>query len=210
MTDPKGAAGQSPLKRLSLPDWTPETVRGTIREIEQTKLTPELRMTLGRMALDPRMQTVWGELLKRDRPSGQFKYPALLPESPYLTSIDAVQFAALGETFRFVFSAARKKVPVSKPNEGEQSKESLIQHAQSLRRVANDLRLALSKGQLGIASREMKEQAGKDLPVLLRVASWLERLAFAHRRPDSLLMVKNDRDDPRCARGTNLNCREFR
>jgi hypothetical protein len=161
MTDPKGAAGQSPLKRLSLPDWTPETVRGTIREIEQTKLTPELRMTLGRMALDPRMQTVWGELLKRDRPSGQFKYPALLPESPYLTSIDAVQFAALGETFRFVFSAARKKVPVSKPNEVEQSKESLIQHAQSLRRVANDLRLALSKGQLGIASREMKEQAEK-------------------------------------------------
>jgi hypothetical protein len=65
--------------------------------LEQSNLTPEHRAILARLALDTRMQKVWSELLKRDRPSGNFAYPALQRQYRHLRSKNHLQSAALSE-----------------------------------------------------------------------------------------------------------------
>jgi hypothetical protein len=182
--------------RISLPAWVPETVKVLIQQIEQSDLTPELRLTLERMASDARMENVWGELLRRDRGSGQFVHPALQRRGSHYNSKNDAQIVALGEIFDFVFIAARDRMIVTKPAEILRHKSDLLENAKRLRMLANDLDLARSTGQLGVADPLSKTLAEADVMALHHVANWLDHLASALRRPDSPLMVKNTRGDP--------------
>src|ERR1700732_3461626 len=126
MTHLQGGPGEAPGEIAPLPGWTPEPVREIIRCIEQSNSTLEHRAILERLALDPRMQKVWSELLKRDRSYDNFAYPATERLYPHLRSKNDLQSAALSETLHFAFRAARERMPVTRPYEILQNKELLL------------------------------------------------------------------------------------
>jgi hypothetical protein len=181
---------------ISLPTWVPETVQKLFQEAEEADLPPEQRSILERLATDERMQNVWGELLRRDRGSGQFVHPALSRDGERLRSKDECQHSALGELFHFVFTAARDRMMVTKPEEVRRHREHLLNNAKTLRNLANDLDLARIRGQFGVTDPESVTLVESDVATLRRVASWLEHLTSAMRRPDDPLIVRKHRGDP--------------
>jgi hypothetical protein len=191
------------VANISLPTWVPETVRKIIQELEQSDLIPEQRSILKRLATDKRMQNAWGVLLGRDRGSGQFVYPALPRGGRRLGSGEDYQLSALSELFYFVFTAARDKMMVTKPEEILRNKEHLLENAKRLRILASDLDLARIRGMFGVADPQSKMLAERDVLALRHVANWLEHLTSASRRSDDPLIVKKHRGDP-VARGVQI------
>jgi hypothetical protein len=181
---------------IPLPTWVPQPVQKLVQEAEQANLPPEQRSILERRATDKRMQHVWGELLRRDRGSGQFVYPALQRGARRLGSKDDRQLSALSEMFHFVFTAASDKMMVTKPEEVLQNKEHLLENAIRLRILANDLDLARIRGMFGVADPRSKKLAVRDVVALRHVANWLEHLTGASRRSDDPLIVTKHRGDP--------------
>jgi hypothetical protein len=123
-------------------------------------------------------------------------YPALQRHSPSLRSTNDAQFTALGEIFHFAFTATRDRMMVTKPAEILRNKKNLLENAKRLRILANDLDLARSKGQFGVANSQSKTLAEADVLALRHVANWLEHVANALRRPGDPLMVTKHRGDP--------------
>jgi hypothetical protein len=181
-----------------VPTWTPEPVRRMIREIEQTDLTLEQHQILQRLVTNQKMKTVWIELQKRHKHSRELVHRARPRQYPHLRTKDDIQSAALSETFQFTFSAARDRMPVTKPGEIEKARHKTLLYAHALRDVAADLTLALRAADASpIAyATDLKKQAENDCVALLRVANWLEHTTSSLRRPGDPLMVKRSRDDP--------------
>jgi hypothetical protein len=181
---------------ISLPPWVPQGVRKLIQEAVKAELPPEHRSIIERLATDKRMQFVWSEFLRRDRRSGQFVHPAVAFKGKRFPSIDDRQHSAVGEVFHFVFTAARDKMMVTKLEEVLRNKEHLLENANRLLMLANDLELAQSRGMLGVADPQSRKIANRDIVALRHVAGWLEGLTRASRRPDDPLIVKKLRGDP--------------
>jgi hypothetical protein len=195
VTQRQGEPNEAPGAIGSLPGWTPESVIKIIRQIEQPDLNSEQRTILRRLVLDPRMQKVWSELLKRDRSSGNFVHPARRRHYPHLRSKNELQQAALSEIFHLAFCAARDRIRVSKFQEILQNKKLLLENASRLRILAGDLDLARSTGQFGVSDPISQELAANDVAALVSVAKWLEHLASALRRKNDPLIVKRHRSD---------------
>jgi hypothetical protein len=191
------------VPKISLPTWIPEAVRKLIQELEQSDLPPEQRSILKPLATDKRMQNVWGVLLSRDRTSGQFVYPALRRGDRPLSSGDVYQHSALSELFHFVFIAARDKMMVTKPEEVVRHKKELLDNANRLRMLANDLDLSRIRGMFGVADPLSEMLAERDALALRHVANWLEHLTRAPRPADDPLMIKRHRGNP-VARGIQI------
>jgi hypothetical protein len=189
-------AGETPRELLTLPTWTPGSVIGIIRSIENSDLTLEQRRILGRLALNPRMQRVWGELLKRKKPSRDFAYPARQEQYPQLRSQHDLQNAALREIFHFTFCAARDKMAVTRLPEILQNKNILLQNGAMLRALAHDLGLSRSNREFGVTDAVSSELAANDVASLDNVANWLEHVVSALRQPGDPLMVAKHRGNP--------------
>lgn len=196
MNDPEGAPTEIPEPIGPLPEWTPKSVQAAIQRIEESVLTPEQQAILRRLALDPRMQKVWVEFLKRDRPTGDFLYPAVKQRRPHLRSKEKLQSEALGEILHFAFSAARDKIPVSRFEDILQNEKLLRTNVSMLEALANDLNLALSNGQLGVTDPQSRALAADDIASLINVANWLRHIIEVHRKADDPLVVKRHRKDP--------------
>jgi hypothetical protein len=179
-----------------LPDWTPKSVKAAIRRIEKTDLPASQHIILRRLALDPRMGKVWVELLKKDRPTGQYAYPASKQRAPQIRSRNRLQNEALGEILNLTFSAARDGISVTKFAEVSQNKKLLLKNISMLRALANDLQLARQNGQFGLTSAVSKELAANDIASLLKVAEWLDKVVSALRKANDPLMVRRHRADP--------------
>jgi hypothetical protein len=188
---------------ISLPTWVPEFVQELFQEAERADLPPEQRLILERLATDTRMQHVWSYLLRRDRGSGEFVHPALSRDGQRLPSEDKRQLSALGELFHFLFCAARDKMMVTKAEQVLQNKEYLLDNANRLRNLANDLVLARSRGMFGVSDPLSQMIADRDVQALVHVANWLEGLTTAARSPDDPMIVAKHRGDP-VARGVQI------
>jgi hypothetical protein len=155
---------------------------------------------LRRLVTDARMLRVWKELTRLKRQGGGYFHPAKLRsdkpvfkrrlEEPALTQ-DEVQAEALAELFHFAYCAARDRITVSKASEVEEMKAKLLQRAQTLRDIADDL----------IAANPADPLDAVD--ALRRVAAWLEAGAASLRPPDDPLTIQNERGD-RVVRGVQI------
>jgi hypothetical protein len=160
-----------------------------VRRIEARPLSAEQQAMLLRLATDTRMRSVWTELTRRKRPSGHFLHPAKRPSNrPTLTQDDA-QDDELAFLFFFVLRAARDRVPAWKPEEMAAKKSEILQTANVLRELANELSTdrLYSTEWLAVADAE----------ALRRVARWLETLVATARPPSDPLIIGKDRGDRR-------------
>jgi hypothetical protein len=183
--------GPSPLLE-GLSD--PVTV--AIEEARHPALAQEQRAILKRMTTDKRMEKVWSELTRRERPSRAFVHQARKRDGAFPLSSDEAQSRALRELFYFVFCAARDKMSVWRPVDVKRSKERLLGNATVLRSTAQDLGAAHVRGQLGVVSPLDEQLAQLNINSLHMVANWLEHIASAHRRRDDPLMVTRQRGNP--------------
>jgi hypothetical protein len=174
---------------ITLPGWVPNAVVKQVRRIEAQPLSAEQQAILLRLATDTRMRSVWTELTRRKRPSGDFLHPTKRPsDRPTLTQDDA-QDDALALLFFFVLRAARDQVPAWKAEELTAKKSETIQRARVLRELANELSTD------PFYSSELLAVA--DAAALLRVARWLETLVATARPTSDPLIIEKDRGNRR-------------
>ena len=93
-------------EQLELPDWIPQTAAERIRKIEGTELPATHIAILGRLATDPRMRSVWAELIRKDKKTGAYRYRVIQPNHVPPISVEEEQANALGEVLSFAFDCA--------------------------------------------------------------------------------------------------------
>jgi hypothetical protein len=182
---------------ITLPDWLPTSVARQARLIEARCLSAKQRAILRRLATDPRMRGVWGQLTCRERQGGGFLHPAQFKvvrclEKSVFTK-DQIQQEALSELLDCVFTAANDEVQVSKPGDGAYLKAKLLEKARMLREIADDMTAINSAYPLAAA----------DAAALRRVAGWHEDGAARLRPPSDPLTIRHDRGD-RVVRGVQI------
>jgi hypothetical protein len=175
---------------ITLPDWLPPAAARVARWIEALNLLAEERAILLRLATDIRMRGVWRELTRRKRKEGGFFHPAKLRSDKQVLkrriansalTQDEVQAEAIGELFHFVFSAAKDRIEVSKPEDSAPLKAKLRERAKVLREIADDM------------APMAHPQAAADAIVLRRVADLQEAAVAVLRPPTDPLTIQNDR-----------------
>jgi hypothetical protein len=57
-------------------DWVPDLVKPIFNRMAKHPLSPDRESVLHHLASDKRMKNVFGELLRRDRKTGDFLHPA--------------------------------------------------------------------------------------------------------------------------------------
>jgi hypothetical protein len=178
-----------------LPDWTPESVKPILEELDQHPRTSgPRRAVVDRLLTDSRMRAVYDEFLRLDRQTGNFFHPSRV--SPEGHSLEEAQLAAIREVLQLVISAAGDRIAVSKIEEVEAAKLRWDDDANRLRVLARDIELAAELGMLGIDTPESQAQALQHVQLARRFASWLEHLTSSMRSADDPLIVERHRGDP--------------
>lgn len=176
------------------PDWMPLAAQNAaIFFAGQYSSSPNELATLRRLAIDPRMETVWTELTRRDRKTGEFFHPVKRHDSLLNRTQDQAHQEELGRLFYFAFCAARDRMAVTKPSDIAPSRDLCEQRARVLRDVADDLD----------AINSADPRVSADAATLRRVAAWQDQAIEAMRPPTDPMMVKNKRGDP-VARGGQI------
>lgn len=188
-----------------LPEWTPNAVRVVLQRFYVPGIPQEHADILRRLATDQRTCDICSQLTKRKRPSREFCYPAKLENYPSLTT-DQLQDEALAQTFHFAFCSARDRRASLKYSEIEQRKQELLNEAEILRRVANDL--ILSAAQPAHSDSTIFLSALTDANALRRVAAWRERLVDDLAPQSDPHIAINERGDP-LARGVQIDIAAF-
>jgi hypothetical protein len=149
---------------MNLPEWIPEPITHVFDELVRRAPSADHVSITERLATDERMKTVYTELFRRNRKTGDFLNPAR--NSAGETAQDG-QVAAIEELFKQVVSAASHRTRVTKPEEIESARVRWREDAKRLRALAHDLELAIGLGQLGTDDPLSKDMAISDLGALL-------------------------------------------
>ena len=199
MTGADESNSTSACKRelIALPKWLPPSVEKQVQQIDGGDLPAEHHAVLLRLVTDGRMRWVWSELSKKSREAnGGFAYPAKSRHEAHSRKQDEVKNEALGELFRFAFCAACDRIAVSKAKDAEHEREKLLQKARMLRELAGDVPVYVSTHQLTVADDVSLQLIVADTRALLRVATYLEHVAAATRKPSDPMIVQYHRGDP--------------
>jgi hypothetical protein len=180
---------------IDFPAWTPDSVKQILIGIDSHPLTTGLRRdVLERLLADSRMGDVYRLLLRRNRKTGGFFYPAQrLPKS---RSLEEAQLAAIREVLLVVLSAAGDRIAVSKVEDIEAAKLRWEAGASLLRGLAQDFELAVAHGTFGLGGPEARKLILEETLVARRFAERLEYFASHMRRSDDPLVVTRDSGDP--------------
>jgi hypothetical protein len=180
---------------IDFPDWTPDPVKQILIGIDSHPLTIGLRRKVFESLLaDSRMRDVYGQLLRRNRVTGGFFYPAQhLPEG---RSLEEAQLAAIREVLLVVMNAAGDRIAVSKVEDIEAAKLRWEAGASLLRGIAQDFELAVAHGTFGLGGPEARKLILQEILVARRFAERLEDFASHMRRSDDPLVVTRDSGDP--------------
>lgn len=192
LTDQDGLA--SPAAR---PLWITEAVRRIELDFHPA---PERRAILDRLLSDTRMNSVWREL--RRRPA---RARAAWVASP---SLPDVLTDAMAETLYVTFRIAQEQRTAGKLDETEPVRLKLLEEAQTLRRVADDLTASLRAAPHYIADTTDLSQLLADADALRRVAAWREFGAATIRGADDPITITNSRGDP-TERGVQITIADF-
>jgi hypothetical protein len=186
---------------LPRPAATHPWIIETVRRIElDFRLTPEQRAILDRLLTDTRMDSVWRELRRcRPRPRAAWSASPTLPD---------VLSDAMAETLHFAFHAAQDQRTARKLDETEPMRLALLQEAETLRRVADDLTASVRAAPRHIADTTDPSQFLADADALRRVAAWRESLAATISSADDPITITNSRGDP-TERGVQITIAAF-
>jgi hypothetical protein len=177
------------------PDWTPQSVRPILEELDvHPRNVGPRRTVFDRLLTDPRMRDVYDEFLRRNRQTGGFFNPC--SETSEGQPAEEAQLGAIRQVLQLVVSAGADRMSVSKIEEIEAAKLRWGDDVKRLRLLAHDLDLAAELGALGIDDCASKAQASQDGDTLRRVANWLDYLTSKTRRPGDPLIVERHRGDP--------------
>jgi hypothetical protein len=186
---------------LPLPPATAPWIMETVRRIElDFHPTPEQRAILDRLLTDTRMDAVWRELRRRP-PRARAAWSA----SPALPD---VLTDAMAGTLYFTFRIAQDQRTAGKLDETEPVRLKLLEEAETLRRVADDLTASVRAALRHIADTTDLSQFLADAEALRRVAAWRESLAATIRGADDPITITNSRGDP-TERGVQITIASF-
>lgn len=179
---------------IPAPEWLPNQISYIFRSLNLSD--GQMIGAATRLANDQRMRAVWNELLRKDRRTGEYCRAAKPRSGPSPLTKEENQLFAIQDVIRFTLTAVRDERVVTRPEDIEQSRAHLNSKSDQLVILTNDLRLAIERGQLGIADAPARELAGEHLTALLHVADWLRNLALALRGPDDPMTVQRVRGNP--------------
>ncbi len=177
---------------VKIPNVLPGAVRAQLAYMLTSPITTDQLEVLKRLARDTRMINVWNELIRTDRKTGAFLYPAQHPAEESFANPAEAQAAALRETLHFAYKAAIDRVRVFKPAEIEQKRQELLNNAETFRARAEEL------AQIG----------AEEVPYILAAATRYEAAAGEVRKDDDPLTISNDRGD-RVERGVQIAIASF-
>ncbi len=189
--------------QIDFPSWTPPSVKAMIQSLALEAESGEQFETLKRLATDQRMRSVWEYLKRKKRPTETYYNQAINTYGPGLCC-DEIQSKALSRTIHFIYYSVRDKRRAVKIEEVEPIKQQRLAEAQTLRRVADELRSSVSNsfdpGLLSLANR--------DVDALQRVANWRESLAGSLADANDPNVIKNHHGDP-LVRGVQIAVAAF-
>ena len=187
--------------QLPSPAAKPPWIIEAVRRIELDFCpTPEQRAILDRLLDDPRMNSVWRELKRHiARPRAAWSASPALPDVPA---------DAMAETLHFIFRTARDQRTAGKLDETELVRLALLQEAETLRRVADDITTSVRVAPRYITDTTDLSQCLADADALRRVAAWRESLAATIRGADDPITITNSRGDP-TERGVQITIADF-
>jgi hypothetical protein len=183
---------------IPLPWWLPRSVVHGVGVIAANMIeTDEQQAILTRLTTDIRMRSVWRQLVRRDRNTGEFHFAAKRPPGWDDLADDnvslVVQVRAFEELLFCAFCVARDQVRVSTPEEADAVRHDTIAQSKGPRELAALLRQKCIQG----------SQAAADADALDRAADWLEAAAKEVRPPTDPLFVRRHRGDP-VVRGVSI------
>lgn len=160
--------------------WVMEAVRRIEVDFHPT---PAQRAILDRLLADARMNSVWREL--RRCPARARAAWSASPELPDVLT------DAMAETLHFTFRTAQDQRTAGKLDETEPARLALVQEAEILRRVADDIAASVRGALRHIADTTDLSQFLADADALRRVAAWRESLAAKIRGADDPITFTN-------------------
>jgi hypothetical protein len=119
-----------------IPQWVPPIVASFARDMRVTD--PHHRQILVRLATDPRMRNVWLQLVKRDRKTGRFCQPALIPSPELVGAAAERQNWAMTLLFSLAFGYAVSPPSVTLRRELENLRAQKQELARKLREQAEE------------------------------------------------------------------------
>jgi hypothetical protein len=180
---------------MNFPGWIPEPVRPLLQQLNANPACAGRRRPIfDRLLEDDRMQSVYGQFLRKNRKTGKFYYPARNRNSDH--SAEDAQIAALREVLKVTINAASDKISASTFEQIAEAGKRWSDHAVLLRMIAHDMTLASELGMLGLNDPAAPSLVLHDIATLLRVANWLDHLKSALRLSDDPLVVDRHRGDP--------------
>jgi hypothetical protein len=204
--------------------WVIETVRRIELDFHPT---PDQRAILDRLLNDSRMNSVWRELRRHPtRPSSAWSASPAPPD---------VITGVMAETLHFTFRVAQERRTAGKLDPAEAKRITLLQDAETLRRVADDVVASVRAAPRHIVEADALRRADPtylsqlladpdvvrrigDTPDLLqfladadalrRIAAWRESLTATIRGADDPITITNARGDP-TERGVQITIANF-
>ena len=185
------------MTTIIVPAGTPLAVQLAVKKIATAPLSNDQAEVLRRLATEPRMATVWKELARCSRETGDFLHPALREDGTRETEQGA-QDKALAETLFQAFCAATQRVSVAKIEELELKKDELRREASFLRTIAERL----------ITSHPGNAAAVAEAESIKRTAARWDDAITQIRGASDPLTISNDRGD-RTVRGVQILIASF-
>lgn len=187
---------------IEIPEWVPPLVALRISFYCDERWPEQQYAILRRLATDSRMRGVWKTLSSKDRESGLYQYPGN-PDGSRPTADDGwsralledfPQQEAMSQLFYGAFDTMKSQRAVTKREENQKYRDSLLYHSRQAQEMADELR---ENGTLGDAD---------DIAALERVALRFKADASQIRGDDDPLTVQRHREHSSVVIGAHRDC----